>query len=228
MPSASPNRPEALADKSPRLDYALDFNVKARLGGLGVFVLFVLLRWNMLGVPLVRDEGEYLYAAQLLKHGLLPYEHSFLQKPPMVAYSYLLANGIAPGFFSAPRFLAYLFEAFATCLLGLIARFEFGRGFALPTMWVVTPLLLFPSLWQFTANTEMFLLLPLLGTFAVYTYSRRRGGGPRFWFWAGALATTTLLYKYTAVPVLAALFLVWSVEEWRAIKAHLFPQVGAS
>ena len=46
------------------------------LGGLGICVLLVALRWNSLDAPLVRDEGEYAYAAQLLGHDLLPYSSS--------------------------------------------------------------------------------------------------------------------------------------------------------
>jgi hypothetical protein len=148
------------------------------LGGLGICVLWVALRWNSLDAPLVRDEGEYAYAAQLLGHGQLPYEHSFLQKPPMVVYTYALANTLAPNTFWFPRVLAGLFALLAACLLGLIARLEFGPGLALPAMWLVTPMLLFPGLWQFAANTETFMLVPLLGTVAVYVVSRHRRGWP--------------------------------------------------
>ncbi len=186
------------------------------LGGLGICALLLALRWNSLNVPLVRDEGEYAYAAQLLRCGQLPYEHSFLQKPPMVVYTYALAGAIAPDTFWFPRVLAMVFVALATCLLGWIARLEFGPGLALPTMWLVTPMLLFPGLWQFTANTEMFMLAPLLGTVAVYVVSRHRHGGPGAWFLAGILGATAVWYKYTALPVLVLLFAVWSVEEWRA------------
>jgi hypothetical protein len=186
------------------------------LGGLGICVLLVVLRWNSLDAPLVRDEGEYAYAAQLLGHGLLPYEHAFLQKPPMVVYTYALSGAMAPNVFWFPRVLAGLFALLATCLLGSITRLEFGPGLALPTMWLVTPMLLFPGLWQFAANTEAFMLVPLLGAVLVYVVSRHRGGRPGAWFWAGLLGGIALWYKYTALPVLALLFVVWSVEEWRA------------
>jgi hypothetical protein len=193
----------------------------AWLGGLGVCALLVTLRWNSLDLPLVRDEGEYAYAAQILKRGLAPYEHAFLQKPPMVVYTYALASAIAPNTFWFPRVLAGVFAGLAACLLGLIARLEFGPGFALPAMWLATPMLLCPSLWQFTANTEMFMVLPLLATVAVYVVSWHRGGGREragsgAWFLAGLLGATTLWYKYTALPVLAVLFGVWSFEEWRS------------
>jgi len=193
----------------------------AWLGALGIGVLLVVLRWNSLDAPLVRDEGEYAYAAQILKRGLLPYEHAFLQKPPMAVYTYGLAGALSPDTFWFPRVLAGLSAGLAACLLGLIARLEFGRGFALPAMWLATPMLLLPSLWQFTANTEMFMVLPLLATVAVYVLSRQGEGGLEragagAWFLAGLLGATALWYKYTALPVLALVFAAWSFEQWRA------------
>src|ERR1019366_1889061 len=146
------------------------------------------------------------------------YEHAFIQKPPMVVYSYALANFLFPHFFWSPRLLAYAFVALATLLLGIIARLEFGRFSALPTMWLVTPMILLPGIEQFAANTEMFILLPLLATIAVYSYSRQHGYKPRHSFTAGFLCVTTLLYKYTTFPVLAFVYVVWSVEMWRATK----------
>jgi hypothetical protein len=188
------------------------------LGIIGLAALFLLLRWNNFNAPLIRDEGEYAYAAQRLVQGELPYEHSFVQKPPLVIYSYLLADLLAPQVFWSSRLLAGAFMALATVLLGFIARREFGQGFALPAMWLMTPMVLLPGVDQFTANTEMFLLLPLLGFFAVYSQGRLRNHLPKYWFAAGLLAATTLLYKYTALPLVVLVFAVWSVEQWRSAK----------
>jgi hypothetical protein len=187
----------------------------SRLAIGGLVLLFIALRWNSYNAPLIRDEGEYAYAAQLLTHGLLPYEHAFIQKPPMVFYSYALANLLLPDLFWAPRLLAYGFAALATVLLGYIARLEFGKGVALPAMWLVTPMILLPGVGEFTANTEMFMLLPLLATVAVYIRSRHRGHRPKYWLGAGFLGVTTLCYKYTALPILVFVFAVWSVEQWQ-------------
>ena len=188
------------------------------LGIVGVFLLFVALRWNNFNAPLIRDEGEYAYAAQLLVQGVAPYEHAFIQKPPMVIYSYALADLLLPRAFWAPRLLAGLCVALATLLLGYIARLEFGIGFAWSAMWLVTPMILLPEVEQFTANTEMFLLLPLLATVAAYVHSRRHGQKPVYWLAAGFLGATTLCYKYTALPVLAFVCFVWSLELGRGEK----------
>lgn len=196
---------------------------------LGLVALFILLRWNSFNAPLIRDEGEYAYAGQILIHGVAPYQHAFIQKPPMVIYSYALAQLLVPNLFWAPRILAFLFIALATVLAGLIARLEFGGSSASSTMWLMTPMILFPRIEQFPANTEMFMLLPLLGTIAIYCRCRQSRNRLRHWFWAGFLAVTTLLYKYTAAPILIFLFVVWFVETcWSAsgIKP-LLASVGA-
>jgi hypothetical protein len=182
------------------------------LGLLGLAVLFVALRWNNFNAPLIRDEGEYAYAAQLLIHGVAPYQHAFIQKPPGIVYSYALANLFLPQYFWSPRLLAYLFVALATALLGFIASLEFGKGFALPVMWLMTPMILLPAIDQYDVNTEMFMILPLLATVAVYCYSRQHGNKHTHWFAAGFLAAVTLLYKYTAAPILAFVFVVWIAE----------------
>ena len=185
---------------------------------LGLLLFFIALRWNSYDAPLIRDEGEYAYAAQLLVQGVAPYDHAFIQKPPMIIYSYALSDLFLPHVFWAARLLAYLFAGLATVLLGYIARLEFGKGFAWPAMWLMTPMILLPGIEQFIANTEMFMLLPLLATVAVYVHSRHHDQKLKHWFTAGFLGVTTLCYKYTALPVLAFLFLVWAVETWREKK----------
>ena len=191
------------------------------LGIFGLILFFAVLRWNSYDAPLIRDEGEYAYAAQLLVQGMAPYEHAFIQKPPMVVYSYALSNLLLPHVFWAPRLLAYLFVALATILLGFIARLEFGQRFAWLAMWLVTPMILLPEIEQFTANTEMFMLLPLLATVAVYVHSRHRGQKLKYWFAAGFLGATTLCYKYTSLPVLTFVYVVWSVELWQGAQRNV-------
>jgi hypothetical protein len=215
-------RQSTSADSASAIPAASDnhsFNPALWLGILGLAFLFVLLRWNNFDAPLTRDEGEYAYAARLLLSGSAPYEHCFLQKPPMIAYSYALAGLLAPDLFWFPRILAGVFAALATVLLGYIARREFGPGVALPAMWLMTPMILLPELNQFIANTEMFMLLPLMATAAVYVHSRRCNGGTAHWLAAGVFAALTVCYKYTAFPLLAFVFVAWSFEEWRGGKS---------
>jgi len=186
------------------------------LGIVGLLFLFAALRWNSYDAPLIRDEGEYAYAARMLLHGRVPYEQCFVQKPPMIIYSYALAELLAPRVFWFPRVLAGLCVAASTGLLGYIAHKEFGPGVAIPAMWLVTPMVLLPGLQQFTANTEMFMLLPVMGVVALYVYARHsNNGGGWVWFAAGSLSAIALCYKYTVFPLLTGLFAFWSWEEFQ-------------
>jgi hypothetical protein len=137
----------------------------------------------------------------------------------MVAYSYALAGILAPNVFWSPRILAGVFAALATGLLGWIARREFGPGVAMPAMWMMTPMIILPGVDQFIANTEMFMLLPLMATVAVYIGSRGSKSGPAHWLAAGLLSGITICYKYTSFPLLAFVVVVWSFEEWHSGKS---------
>ena len=50
---------------------------------------------------------------------------------------------------------------------------------------------------------------------AVYCYSRRLENKNSHWLAAGFLAAATLLFKYTALPILALVFIAWLIELWR-------------
>jgi hypothetical protein len=184
------------------------------LGIFGLAALFIALRWNNFNAPLDRDEGDYAYAGQLLIHGVTPYEHEFIQKPPLIIYTYAFSNLLLPQFFWSARLLASVFVTLTTILLGCIARWEFGRGVALPTMWLMTLMVLAPEIAQFSASVEMFMLLPLLAMLAVYCRNRQKKH-PWHWFAAAFFGVTAVLYKYTAFPVVAFTFLAWLAEMMR-------------
>jgi hypothetical protein len=94
---------------------------------------------------------------------------------------------------------------------------EFGPGFAFLIAWLFTPMVMLPEIQQFTANTEMFLLLPLIGTVAVCVFSFHspplRQKPLWTWFLAGILAGMTFWFKYTAIPILGTIFAGWTIRE---------------
>jgi hypothetical protein len=83
-------------------------------------------------------------------------------------------------------------------------------------------MILLPGIAQYAANTEMFLLLPLLAMTAIYVCSRRHGHAPRFCFAGAFLGVTTLLYKYTALPLVIFLWANWLFEIYRLPNRKLF------
>src|SRR5262249_12400062 len=79
------------------------------------------------------------------------------------------------------------------------------------------PMVLLPEIQQFTANTEMFLLLPLIGTLTLCVLSFHslllRQRPLSTWFFAGVLAGMTFWFKYTAIPILGTIFVGWTIRE---------------
>ena len=198
------------------------------LGFAGIGILFVALRWNNFNTPLTRDEGEYAYAAQLLEKGIAPYQHAFIQKPPMVIYSYAFADWLGLQCWWSPRILAGVFVALATILLGYAVRLEFGAVVAWLAMWLATVMIPAPEIGQFAANTEMFLLLPLLTLVAVFVREQHRGFHQWHWLVAGFAAITAALYKYTVLPLVVLIFIAWlwktaRTQDVRSLVRRLVP-----
>lgn len=189
-------------------------NIRIILSILGLFAFFIMLRWNSFNAPFIRDEGEYAYSAWLLRQDIVPYVNAFMQKPPMIIYSYALAQLINQDAYWPPRILAYVFVALATVLTALIARKEFGEGAGLAAAWLVTPMFLLPGLQQQPANVEMFLVLPFMLAIACYIFNRGKASG-LCWFSAGLFSALSVLYKPTVLLILSFMFIKWGFEAWR-------------
>src|SRR5262245_61545139 len=123
---------------------------------------FAALRVPLLAVPLERDEGEYAYIAQRMLAGEVPYRDAFDQKPPGVFAAYLLAFGTAgPTVVGIRLFLALWTAATAVALYALVRRLagDLAAGFALLVFALASS---DPSVLGFAANTENWMLLPLV------------------------------------------------------------------
>jgi hypothetical protein len=183
------------------------------LGGLALF--FGALRFKLIDAPLTRDEGIFAYAAWMLNQGLPPYVHAHENMPPMIFYTFALADRLEGAPFWAPRLLAYLAVAGSTLVLGRITALDFGRSAGHMAMWIVTPLFLLPRLAHFPASPDLFLILPALITVWIAVATRERSR-PVHWLGAGAAAAVALWYKPTALPLLVYVFGVWSLQTLRA------------
>lgn len=182
---------------------------------------FSLLHYNNLNSPWERDEGEYAYSAWLMEQGKLPYVNSFLLKPPLIVYTYYLSNKINPDAYWPPHLLGALFTFLTIVLISLIVRKEFGNKAAIAALWLGPPMFLFPPLSPFAANTEKFMLLPVVGVFAVYIWNKNNN---KHWPWllAGILSGIALLYKQVALLVLLTIIIAWCYSDFnrnRDIKA---------
>ncbi|MFH1428412.1 MAG: glycosyltransferase family 39 protein [Candidatus Margulisiibacteriota bacterium] len=194
------------------------FNIGSMFSAIGLFLFFILLRWNTVNIPFIRDEGAAAYNAWLLLQNIPIYLKSFCQTPPVFYYTYMLACLINPDAFWAPRVVAYIFVGLATILLGFIARKEFGKGAGWIAMWIVTPLILLPGIITYEAKQEKFLLLPLMGILFGHIYWNKNSSS-KHWFIAGLLSAITLSYKPTVCPIILFIFIVQIIETWKSAPA---------
>jgi hypothetical protein len=125
-------------------------------------LLTVALRAPLLGIPFERDEGEYAYIGWRLEHHELPYRDWVDQKPPAIFWIYRLAFVLPMDPVRAVHATAMLFAAASACALFVLARRFMGLWQAFVAALLFTLLSADPLLYGTEANTEMFMLLPLI------------------------------------------------------------------
>ncbi|MEI7688956.1 MAG: hypothetical protein WCI91_02085 [Candidatus Nomurabacteria bacterium] len=175
---------------------------------------FLLLNWNSFSAPFERDEGEYAYSAWLLRSGGTPYQDSFLQKPPLIVYTYLLGQTIDPWAVWPPRVLAALFVFLTAMLVGLIAFKEWGIFVGIFSIFLFLPLIAFPPLTPFSANTEKFMILPMTALLTLFVYFK---DSQKIWPYvlAGIFSVLAILYKPICLPVIFFIIIFWMFKLYR-------------
>src|SRR5262249_10351980 len=144
-----------------------------------------------------RDEGEYAYIAQRVLQGELPYRDAFDQKPPGVFLAYLLPVRLYGTSVSAIHVTMYVWTALAAVFVYLIGRRLTGPTAAAFAVLIFAYLTIEPSWMATAANTEQFMLLPLI--VSVWCAMQAASGGRRaWWFAAGAAAMAACWFKQVA------------------------------
>ncbi len=190
---------------------------------IGLALFIVLLHWNSYNMPFERDEGEYAYSARVLLDGGLPYRDSFMQKPPMIIYTYAMAELLDPDPFAVwpPRALLSITIFFIALLVRYVVKKEYGAYAGTASMYLIVPMLSLFYISALAANTEIFMLLPLVGVVALYVKHRQNNlASPYVCFFAGFLAVTSLLYKPIALFTLLFLFTHWMLQIWNSKKNY--------
>jgi hypothetical protein len=171
----------------------------------------------------VSDEGVYATMAQGLLDGKVPYRDLFDNKPPLIygwyAFDFLLLGESV----IAPRIVASLLLSFTTLSLFGLARMLLPRdpAYLAAVLFAVTTGIPFVAL---GANTEAYMLLPLVTSLAAFTIGIHRGG-TGWLLLAGALGGLAIMTKQVAVWNLLALavFSLW----WRWRLDGLAPRILA-
>jgi 4-amino-4-deoxy-L-arabinose transferase-like glycosyltransferase len=137
--------------------------MKRNLAALAV-ILFVTLavRLPCLNIPFERDEGEYAYIAWRLEYDELPYRNWVDQKPPGIFWAYWIALRLPFEPIRAVHLLGLLSAAASACALFFLARRFTRDAWAAGAAVLFALLLADPMINGTAANTELFMLLPLI------------------------------------------------------------------
>jgi len=171
---------------------------------LAAAIAFAALRAPYLSVPLERDEGEYAYVAWRMLEGEVPYRDAFDQKPPGVFLAYLGAFGLLGRSTEAIHLFAHVWAAGTAGLLFLLLRRLAGEVAAAFGVLVFAVASTQASLGATAANTEVFMLLPMVASLLCLERAVAEGRA-RWWLACGALAAAACWFKQVAVT--NALFL---------------------
>jgi 4-amino-4-deoxy-L-arabinose transferase-like glycosyltransferase len=195
-------------------------------------ILTLIIRAPDLGMPLERDEGEYAYAAQEIARGFMPYKDSFCQKPPLIFFWYLGAFHL----FGENTVGIHLMLAAAAWLasfgLFLLGRRLVGGGWGFLCSIIFGLTSASYSYFGSAANTEVFMLVPVIYA-AVALLEAAARGGRTFWFVSGVLGALAVITKQVAVfsmigPAVFALMVLRDVKRPLSsfIRAVLWGGVG--
>src|SRR5262245_32203316 len=175
-----------------------------------VVLLTIAVRLPLLDIPLERDEGEYVYIAWRLNHGELPYRDWFDQKPPGVFWVYRAALSLPMDPTRAIHLMGLLFSAASGCALFFVARRWTSGNWAMLAAALFAILAADPHVQGTAANTEIFMVLPLILSQWAFL---RSGPGERFEtlfaVLCGVFSATAVVFKQVAGlnwPVLVVLY----------------------
>jgi 4-amino-4-deoxy-L-arabinose transferase-like glycosyltransferase len=189
---------------------------------LALALIPILLYLPFIGMPFERDEGVYATIAQGILDGKVPYRDLFDNKPPLVYAWYAVSFTLFGESVFAPRILAALALSLTAVLLYQQARLALPKGAAYTAaiLFAISTGLPWVAL---HANTEAYLLLPLVASLLAFT--RGMKDGKLGWFLAaGLLAGLAMMTKQVAMwnlLALAMVTLVWQHKtygmNWRAV-----------
>ncbi len=194
---------------------------RGRLALAGLVALLVGLRLCFLHEPLERDEGTYGAVAQAILRGDLPYRDAIDLKPPGVYYLYAAALALPLDGAVAIRLLAAACSALTLLAVAWVARQAGGPRAGLLAAALFALVAPAPVLQGSSANSEVFLLLPLwlaVGAFLRARAAQAAGAAGTGWLLLAGLGLgAAMLVKPVAAPT-AALLLAAAL--WPARPGH--------
>jgi 4-amino-4-deoxy-L-arabinose transferase-like glycosyltransferase len=197
--------------------------VRSVLALAAICVLPIILYLPFLTEPFMRDEGLYASVAQLILDGGIPYRDAFDNKPPLIFGIYSFSFILFGENVWAPRLLAAICLSLTTVLVYFQGRLAFS-----PNGGLIAALAFALSIgiagFQTNANTEYFLVLPMVGALVAFTLARRTDKAA-WYVLAGVLSGLAVMTKQVAIfnfLVLLAVPLIISVRDggWTAVASR--------
>lgn len=188
----------------------------------GLLLITAAVRIPLLGVPFERDEGEYAYIAWRLGHHELPYRDWIDQKPPAIFWVYRAALAFPMDPIRAVHFAALVFSAASACALFFLASRFLDRFWAFIAAAVFIFLSADPWIEGTAANTEIFMLLPLiLAQCAFFQAIENRNRNAPAIVLCGVMIGSAIAFKQVAAVnwfLLIALFPIFAngAKRWAA------------
>jgi 4-amino-4-deoxy-L-arabinose transferase-like glycosyltransferase len=163
-----------------------------------ILLLQLALRIPFLSEPLERDEGAYGYIGQRILAGELPYRDVFDHKTPVVYYIYAFIIKAFGGSILSIRLFSAFYSLLTTFAVFLLTLLLFEAGPALVAAGLYAVFSTGPFIQGTGANTEVFMVLPMVLALAAFVYGRKQGSSS--WIiLAGILSGLAVMIKQTAV-----------------------------
>jgi len=127
-----------------------------------IVLLYIVLRINLIDIPLDRDEGIFGYAGQVILNNGLPYQEVFDHKPPLIFYINAFALLLVPPTSSGIHIFLHIYNFLTLIMLFFLAKIYFKSSSV--GFWTALCYAVFstsPAIQGFTASTEMYMLLPI-------------------------------------------------------------------
>ena len=197
----------------------------------GLLLITAAVRIPLLDVPFERDEGEYAYIAWRLGDNELPYRDWVDQKPPAIFWVYRTALALPLDPIRAVHFAALLFSTASACALFFLARQFMNRLWAFFAAALFVLLSADPFAQGTAANTELFMLLPLILSQITFLKAVDNPRNILLMMICGALTGISIAFKQVAAVnwfLLIALYPIFAAPEkrWRSAVAFAIWSFG--
>lgn len=135
------------------------------IGAALVLAAYVLIRVNLIDIPLNRDEGGFAYLGKLIASGGKLYVDGCDLKPPGIFFVYSLLSLMAPLTAEGLHWALAIYNFGTLVLLACIASLMGGRFFAFWTALIYAVISASPAVYGFSGSAEMYMLLPITAAF---------------------------------------------------------------